>query len=172
LVAKQMPREGATAKGIDLVPAQMPTPGTDRVPRRTTAAAAECREGEGFHLVQMEDPFDAGDQREDAGQQTLSQRAVFVCETLLGRGQPIQGLRHQEERARVLGPRREKGGGDGATVTVSIGRGSTAARSTLGFGAFASARVARSRPNFLQKWCKATVETCTSQVRLMKSMMS
>jgi hypothetical protein len=41
--------------------------------------------------------------------------------------------------------------------------------STAGLGAVAAARVARSRPNFLQKWCKATVETWAPQVRWMKA---
>ncbi len=70
----------------------------------------------------------------------------------------------------MLRPRREKGGGGGGTGwlagAVSTRRGSAGVWLVLGWGAVASARVARSRPNFLQKWCKATVETRTPQVRL------
>src|SRR5438132_10819186 len=113
----------------------------------------------------MEDAFHAYHQGEDAGQQALPQAAVIVRETVLGRGQPVQGLWHQEERPRVLGPRREKGGGGSGVRwlggTVSTGRGSAGVRSALGWGVVASARVARSRPNFLQKWCKANVDTRT-----------
>src|ERR1700674_1801018 len=101
----------------------------------------------------MEDAFHANHQREDAGQQALPQGTVLLRETFLGRGQPVQCLRHQEERARVLRPRREKGGGGNATGwlggAVSFVRGSAGGRSMLGRGAVASARVARSRPNFL-----------------------
>ena len=99
-----------------------------------------------------------------------AQGAVVVRETVLGGGQPVQGLRHQQERARVLGPRREKGGGGSGTGWLG---GTVATDDRLG-GQTASgccrrrlrrrcaaARVARSRPNFLQKWCKATVETWT-----------
>src|SRR5207245_11576100 len=116
-----------------------------------------------FQLVQMEDAFHAYHQREDAGQQALPQGTVIVRKTFLGRGQPVQGGRHQQERPRVLRPRREKGGGGSGTGwlggTVSAGRGSADVRPALGRGAVAWARVARSRPNFLQKGCKATVET-------------
>src|SRR4051812_32537541 len=124
----------------------------------------------------MEDPFQADHQGEDAGQQALPQGAVVVGETVLGGGQPVQGWRHQQERPRVLGPRGEKGGGGsgvgwlgGSGGTVSTGRGSAGVWSALGRGAVAWARVARSRPNFLQKWCKATVETRMPQVCSMKS---
>ena len=51
------------------------------------------------------------------------------------------------------------GGGHGRSGDADDG-------STVGWEAVAAARVARSRPNFLQKWCKATVETWTPQVRL------
>src|SRR6202035_4838185 len=176
LVVQHVPRTGAAAKGIHRVPGQVPPPGTDRVARRTAAATAQSGKAEVFHLVQMEDAFHAYHQGEDAGQQALSQGAVVVRETFLGRGQPVQGLRHQQERPRVVRPRREKGGGGSGTgwlgSTVSTGRGSAGVWPALGRGAVASARVARSRPNFLQKWCKATVETRTSQVRSMKSRMS
>src|ERR1700733_15318844 len=98
----------------------------------------------------MEDAFQAYHQGEDAGQQTLPQGAVIVREALLGRGQPVQSWRHQEERPRVLGPRRKKRGGGSGTGwlggTVASGCGSAGARSTLAAGAVASARVARSRP--------------------------
>src|SRR6202043_1364522 len=136
------------------------TPGTDRVPRRTATAAAQAGKAWVFHLVQMEDAFHAYHQREDAGQQALPQGAVLVRETFLGRGQPLQGGRHQQERPRVLRPRREKGGGGSGTGwlagAVSTGRGSAGVRSalaaldTLGRGTVPSVRVARSRPNFLQ----------------------
>jgi hypothetical protein len=55
---------------------------------------------------------------------------------------------------------------------MATGCGSAGVRSALGRGAVASARVARSRPNFLQKWCKATVETRTLHVRSIQSRMS
>jgi hypothetical protein len=107
------------------------------------------------------------------GQQALPQGAVGVRETGLGRRQPVQGVRHQEEGAGVLRPRREKGGGGSGTGwlggAISSGRGSAGVHAALGRGLVASARVARLRPNFLVKWCKATVETRTSQVRSMKS---
>src|SRR5439155_18892126 len=173
LIIEQVPRAGATTKGIHSVPGQVPPPGADRVPRRTATAAAQSGEAGVFHLIQMEDAFHADQQREDTGQQALPQGAEVICETFLGRGQPVQGLRHQQERPRVLRPRREKGGGGSGTGwlggTVSTGRGSAGVWPALGRGAVASARVARSRPNFLQKWCKATVETRTPQVPSMKS---
>jgi len=107
----------------------MPTPSADGMPRRTTMAAAQAREAWVFHLVEMEDAIHADDQGEDTGQQALSQGAIVVCETLLGRGQPTQGLGHQEERARVLGPHREKGGGDAVTDGMtSSGRVAAPAR--------------------------------------------
>ena len=68
-------------------------------------------------------------------------------------------------RRRVLRPRREKGGGGNGTAwrggAVSAKRGSAGVWPAWGRGAVASARVTRSRPNFLQKWCKATVEKRT-----------
>src|SRR5207244_4393030 len=101
----------------------------------------------------------------DAGQQALPQAAVIVRETLLGLSQPVQGGRHQQKRPRVLRRPGQKGGGGSGTGwpggIVSSGGGSAVMRSALGCGVAASARVARSRPNFLQKWCKATVETRT-----------
>jgi hypothetical protein len=82
----------------------------------------------------------------------------------------------QQERPRVVRPCCEQGGGGSGTGwlggTVSAGRGSAGVWPALGRGVVASARVARSRPNFLQKWCQATVETRTPQVRSMKSRMS
>ena len=43
LVAKQVPRVIATAKGIDLVPRQVPTPTANGMPRRTAPTAAQRR---------------------------------------------------------------------------------------------------------------------------------
>jgi hypothetical protein len=72
-----------------------------------------------------------------------------------------------------LGLGGEKGGGGSGTgweaATTIWGADAAGAGLLVGWGAVAAARLARSRPNFLQKWCKATVETWTSQVRWMKS---
>src|SRR3977135_2922200 len=73
-------RTGAAAKGIDLIPRQVPPPGPDRVSRRTMSATAQSGEAQVFHFVQMENAFHAHHQREDAGQQALPQGAVVVGE--------------------------------------------------------------------------------------------
>src|SRR5208337_1989355 len=83
LVAEQVPGISPAAKGIDLVPGQVPPPTADGVPRWATAAATQPGEAGIFHLVEVEDAFDADHQREDAGQQALAQRAVVVREAFL-----------------------------------------------------------------------------------------
>src|ERR1700677_248329 len=173
LVAEQVPRARAAAEGIDLIPGQVTPPATDRVARRATMAATQSGEAGVGHLVQVEDTFQADHQGEDAGQQALAQATVVVSEAILSRGQPVQSLGHQQERARILGLGDEKGGGGRGTGwrgdTPPLDADAATAGSPSGLGAVAAARVARSRPNFLQKWCKATVDTWTSQVRWMKS---
>ena len=114
-VAEPVPRTGAAAKGIDLVPGQVPPPTADGMTRRTATAAAQSGEAGILHLVQVKDALQADDQREDAGQQPLTQGTVSVGEAVLGGGQPVQGGRHQQEGTRVLGFRGEKGGGGSGT---------------------------------------------------------
>ncbi len=135
---------GTAAEGVDLVPGQVPAPAADAVPRRAAAAPGQQGEADIFHLVEVPDPLQADDQGKDAGQQAAPQRAPRVGEAIPSHRQPVQGLRHQQERARVLRPRGEKGGAGVGTGWPCPTKGTEAGRSVRrgGTGAAPAAPVA------------------------------
>src|SRR5262249_6663474 len=69
VAADPFPRRSPPAEGIDLVPAQVPPPAADGVPRGAGAAAAEHGEAPVLHLVQVEQALQADDGGEHTGQQ-------------------------------------------------------------------------------------------------------
>ena len=74
------------------------------------------QQGEAYvlHLVEVEQAFDPDDYVEDTRQETALQDIGRVGQGVLGRSQPGQRLREQEEAPGVLRACGEKGGaGDG-----------------------------------------------------------
>jgi hypothetical protein len=59
--------------------------------RRAAAAAGEQREAWIFHLVEVEDAFQANHGGKDAGQQAALQQAAVVPEAIPSHRQPVQG---------------------------------------------------------------------------------
>src|SRR5262249_40351308 len=69
VAADPLPGGSPPAEGIDLVPAQVPPPAADEVPRRAGAAAAEHGEAPVLHLAKMEEALQADDGGEHTAQQ-------------------------------------------------------------------------------------------------------
>src|SRR5436190_1912283 len=123
LALDQVPGAGPPAEGIDLIPAQVPPPAADGVPRRATPPAGQDGEAQVLHLVEVVDPLQADEKGEDAGQQAALQGAVVVGQAAPGGAEPGQGLAHQQEGAGVLRAAEQKGGaGGGASVRVGPGK--------------------------------------------------
>src|SRR5262249_5629122 len=155
------------------LPAQVPAPAADRVPRRA-AATAQQREADVLHLVEVEQPLDADDQREGAGQEAPPEDARVVRQRRLGGRQPTQRGREEEEGAGGLPPRGEKGGAGAGTGrpagnsgTPPGGRTSGSAGGWSAGGSAAGAWAGPgpwSRPYFLRKWYRAMRDTRTPKV--------
>jgi hypothetical protein len=160
----------------DLVPGEMATPRADEVPRRTPPTAAEKRESQVFHLVEMEHAWHADHQGEYAAEQSAPERPVLVTEAVLRGGQPAQGVGQQQEGAGVLrGREKNSACGSGTGNPAAGGWGCVAAKGSLpGESSAAKARLrpARSSPYFFMKWYRATLDTRTFQVRQMNSIIS
>ena len=151
-----------------------------RVPRRAAAAAGQQGEAGVLHLVEVADALQADDQGEDAGQQAARASVPYVVgEALPGRGQPVEGLAHQQEGAGVLRACREKGGA-GRRPAWHAGRrrrrapaaSAAAGRRRAGTAVGAAGRGRWSRPYFLRNLYRATRETRTPKVGSMKSIRS
>ena len=166
-------RTGAATEAIDLIPGEMPTPRADQVPRRTPPTAAEKRESQVLHLVEMKDAWHADHQGKHTAQQSAPERSVLVAKAVLRGGQPTQGVGQQQEGAGVLrGREKNPAFGSGTGNPAARGWASLMARGSGPSAAEARLRPARSSPYFFMKWYRATVDTRTFQVRSMNSIIS
>ena len=116
----EVPGEGAATEGLHLVPTQVPPPAADEVPRRTRQPSRQQGEAAILHRVEVEQALQTDHQAEDAGQQAALQGVVRIDETVLRRGQPAQGLGHQQEGTGILCPCEEKGGGGNGTGRPAV----------------------------------------------------
>ena len=122
VVGDQPPGIGAATEGIDLIPAQVPTPAADDLARGAAAAAGEHGKAFVFQLFEVEHAPQAYDGSKDTGQQAAAQGAVGIFEARLRCAQPLEGLGQQQEGAGVLsGGKKKASAGKGTGWPASGG---------------------------------------------------